>query len=286
MKKLLIVAVSLLLAGASAFAWSKKSENTGNLGRMYISISGAVDSSKADLKVPTNIAPVGGDMKSTPTGAYGQFMVNAPIFKPGINAFRNIKWAGVDGQIFFNYDYSGDYKASWTSGGAKTATISRSQYGIFAGLTPYLNFETGLPFLKAVKPFANGYAGYLWSDYDATIAGADFNRTGLQAVKLGIVAFIIPFMFVYDDALLLQGAFFHTMTVVVFAVIGIFALAFGLEGWMMGPISPVLRLLLVFAGILLIDPSWQTDLIGFVTLLGVFMYQKFGRRMRCEKPRD
>ena len=120
----------------------------------------------------------------------------------------------------------------------------------------------------------------------AEIAGADFNRTGLQAVKLGIVAFIIPFMFVYDDALLLQGAFFHTMTVVVFAVIGIFALAFGLEGWMMGPISPVLRLLLVFAGILLIDPSWQTDLIGFVTLLGVFMYQKFGRRMRCEKPRD
>ena len=174
MKKLSIVAVSLLLAGASAFAWSKKSENTGNLGRMYISISGAVDSSKADLKVPTNIAPVGGDMKSTPTGAYGQFMINAPIFKPGINAFRNIKWAGVDGQIFFNYDYSGDYKASWTSGGAKTATISRSQYGIFAGLTPYLNFETNLPFLKAVKPFANGYAGYLWSDYDATIAGADF----------------------------------------------------------------------------------------------------------------
>ncbi len=120
----------------------------------------------------------------------------------------------------------------------------------------------------------------------AEIAGADFNRTGLQAVKLGIVAFIIPFMFVYDDALLLQGTFFHTLSVVVFAIIGIFVLAFGLEGWMMGPISPVFRVVLVVAGILLIDPSWQTDLLGLITLLGVSMYQKFGRRMMCEKPQD
>ena len=112
----------------------------------------------------------------------------------------------------------------------------------------------------------------------AEIAGANFNHTGLQAVKLGIVAFIIPFMFVYDDALLLQSDFFHTVMVIVFAVIGIFALASGLEGWMIRRIAPVPRVLLVVAGILLIDPSWQTDLIGLAALLGVFAWQRLSER--------
>lgn len=112
----------------------------------------------------------------------------------------------------------------------------------------------------------------------AEIAGANFNHTGLQAVKLGIVAFIIPFMFVYDDALLLQGGFFHTVTVIVFAVIGIFALASGLEGWMIRRIAFVPRILLIVSGILLIDPSWQTDLIGLAALLGVFVWQRLSER--------
>lgn len=46
MKKTTIITLSILLAGASAFAWSKKSENLGNLGRTYISISGAVNVAK------------------------------------------------------------------------------------------------------------------------------------------------------------------------------------------------------------------------------------------------
>ena len=46
MKKITIITVSLLLAGASAFAWSKKSDSLGNLGRTYVSISGAVNVSK------------------------------------------------------------------------------------------------------------------------------------------------------------------------------------------------------------------------------------------------
>ena len=141
MKKITIITVSLLLAGASAFAWSKKSDSLGNLGRTYVSISGAVNVSKYKSSGVTD----------SPTGAQGSAVINAPILKPGINAFRDIKWAGLDGNIFFNYNYSGEI------GSVDSAKLSN--YNVGAQLTPYLNFETGLPFLKAIKPFGFGFAG-------------------------------------------------------------------------------------------------------------------------------
>lgn len=156
MKKITIITVSLLLAGASAFAWSKKSDSLGNLGRTYVSISGAVNVSKYKSNGVTD----------SPTGAQGSAVINAPILKPGINAFRDIKWAGLDGSIFFNYTYSGDINFGADSG-------NFSNYNIGAQLTPYLNFETGLPFLKAVKPFGFGYAGYEWMNDDIIGIGND-----------------------------------------------------------------------------------------------------------------
>lgn len=72
MKKITIITVSLLLAGASAFAWSKKSDSLGNLGRTYVSISGAVNVSKYKSSGVTD----------SPTGAQGSAVINAPILKP------------------------------------------------------------------------------------------------------------------------------------------------------------------------------------------------------------
>ena len=143
MKKFTLISVSLILAAVSAFAWTKKTQNTGNLGRMYVSAGGGVNMSKIKVAGET----------SNPTGAYGEAVINAPIFKPGVNAFRDIKWAGVDGNVFFNYNYSGKVADDFTS----------NSYAIGAGVNPYLNLVTGLPALKAVKPFGIAYVGYEWS---------------------------------------------------------------------------------------------------------------------------
>ncbi len=151
MKKFSLISVSLILAAASAFAWTKKSENTGNLGRMYVSLGGGVNMSK--------IKDVAADSSVSPTGGYGEVVVNAPVFKPGVNTFRNIKWAGVDAQAFFNYDYLGKFDTDMLT------NASMSTYAVGAGITPYLNFVTTLPVLKAIKPFCSAYAGYAWSDY-------------------------------------------------------------------------------------------------------------------------
>ncbi len=157
MKKITLISVALILASASAFAWSKRNQNDGNLGRMYISAGAGATFSKYKL----------GTEKKDTTGAHGEIVVNAPVFKPGVNAFRDIKWAGLDVNAFFNYDYGGgrfDF--------ADIEGISSDSYSIGVGLTPYLNINTGLPFLKAIKPFGIAYCGYQWTDFSAE-KGAD-----------------------------------------------------------------------------------------------------------------
>ena len=153
MKKLTLISVSLILAAASAFAWTKKSENTGNLGRMYVSLGGGVNMSK--LKDVSDGSTV------SPTGGYGEAVINAPVFKPGVNAFRKIKWAGVDAQAFFNYNYSGNFDLA----GAGLTGVSSNTYAVGAGLKPYLNFVIDAPALQAIKPFGIAYCGYEWNNY-------------------------------------------------------------------------------------------------------------------------
>lgn len=154
-KKISVLAVSILLAASSAFAWSKKSENTGNLGRMYLSIGGGVNVTKAKIK--------GTNETSSPTGGVGMFELNAPVFKPGINAFKDIKWAGLDAQAFFNYDYTGKFSGKYNG---VDGSITNDSYGVGVALVPYLNFETGLSFFKAIKPYAKGFCGYMWNNTD------------------------------------------------------------------------------------------------------------------------
>lgn len=156
MKKLSVMVIALALAATSAFAWSKKSTNTGNLGRMYISVEGGVNVSKAKS--------IATGETSSPTGAQGTILFNAPVFKPGVGAFKDIKWAGVDASAAFNYNYSGSFNLANTS-------FDTTNYGVMASVTPYLNFVTTLPVFKAIKPFGMGFAGYNWSTISGDVSG-------------------------------------------------------------------------------------------------------------------
>ena len=167
MKRITLITVSVLLAATSAFAWSKskKYETTGNLGRMYVSLGAGVDVTKYKSTV--------GDIKKEATGAYGEVAINAPVFKPGVNAFRKIKWAGCDANAFFNYSYSGDAEfnsVKYNNITYRDVECSANKYAVGFGLTPYLNLETKLPFLKAIKPFGIAYCGYEWSELSGSNA--------------------------------------------------------------------------------------------------------------------
>ncbi len=107
----------------------------------------------------------------------------------------------------------------------------------------------------------------------AGLAKADLWESGWAAMKVGAAGFIVPFMFVYEPALLLIGDPWISARAFVTAFIGCIALAAGLHGYLLGPASMWQRALLVIAAFGLIDPTPITDLVGLVLLGAVAMVQ-------------
>lgn len=101
----------------------------------------------------------------------------------------------------------------------------------------------------------------------AAIAGADKMKTAWQAMRLGVVIFIIPFFFVLEPSLVLQGEWTDSLYNLSTATVGIALLAAGLEGYLVwgtgiGRLGIIPRSLIFIAGLLLAIPGWRTDLIG------------------------
>ncbi len=67
----------------------------------------------------------------------------------------------------------------------------------------------------------------------AAIAETNAMKTGVTAMKLGIVAFIIPFMFVFEPALLMQGSTTEIATAFASALIGVIGIASGMQNWLL-----------------------------------------------------
>jgi len=83
-------------------------------------------------------------------------------------------------------------------------------------------------------------------------------------IKLGAgaPAYIVPFMFIYEPALLLIGDWTTSLHATVSAVVGVVLLAAGLFGYLLREASMWQRALLVGAALMLIKPGWLTDLVG------------------------
>jgi TRAP transporter 4TM/12TM fusion protein len=103
----------------------------------------------------------------------------------------------------------------------------------------------------------------------AGIAGAPMMRTAFTACRLAIVIFIIPFMFVYNNALLLIGHPMQILQVCVTAFFGVLALASATQNYLGGKLPILLRLALFVSGGCLIYPGWKTDLLGLAILAAV-----------------
>ena len=117
----------------------------------------------------------------------------------------------------------------------------------------------------------------------AAIAGANAMKTGVISVKLGIVAFVIPFMFVYQPALMLQGEPAALLTACMTSIIGVLGMAGGLQGYSIARCRMWERPLLALGGLALIDSGSLTDLIGIGALAAVSVLQLL-RTRRTEKP--
>jgi len=94
------------------------------------------------------------------------------------------------------------------------------------------------------------------------ISGGKLWETGWEAVRLGIAAFIVPFAFVLDSGLLLEGTLRQIVWAIATALAGAVFLAGGLRGYAFGPLDMVRRVALIIGGILMIGPGLYPPLTG------------------------
>ena len=94
------------------------------------------------------------------------------------------------------------------------------------------------------------------------IAEADLMRTGFAAWKLALSGFIVPFMFVYDSSLLLDGSPFRVATSFLSASAGVILLGASLMGYFLAEARLWERAALFAGSVLLIHVGWVTDLVG------------------------
>ncbi len=96
----------------------------------------------------------------------------------------------------------------------------------------------------------------------AGLAKANMWASGWAAMRAAAPAYIVPFMFVYEPALLLLGDWATTLQATITATLGVILLAGGLFGYLLGPALAWQRAVLIAAALLLIQPGLMTDLLG------------------------
>ena len=122
----------------------------------------------------------------------------------------------------------------------------------------------------------------------AGIAAANPMRTAFISLRLGILTFIIPFIYAYNPALLLIGSTGEIVLTFITSVVGVTFFASGLSGYVLKRTGWIARIILIFAGILLIVPGWATDIVGVTTGMLPVFWQIAGRKSthpQCERDR-
>jgi TRAP transporter 4TM/12TM fusion protein len=104
----------------------------------------------------------------------------------------------------------------------------------------------------------------------AGVAKSPFLKTGLHATRVAFVAFVVPFMFVYNPALLTLGTIPEIIEALVLAMLGIAMTSIAFEGFLVRRLTVLERLLAFASGAAFIFPGWESDLLAF-GLAGAFL---------------
>ena len=106
------------------------------------------------------------------------------------------------------------------------------------------------------------------------ISGGNALKTGINASKLAIAAFIIPYMFVLSPELLLtDGVTFGLIISLLTAIIGMVALSSSLIGYLAAPLKNFERIILGAGGLMMIKPGLATDVIGVAIFAAILFLQ-------------
>ena len=109
----------------------------------------------------------------------------------------------------------------------------------------------------------------------SAIAKSNPMKTGITATKLAIAAFIVPYIFAYNPAMLLEGVtgWYQVVQIALSALLGLFGVAAALNGHLFRKVPVVLRLALMAGGLCMMVPETLTDIVGFAAVAAVVIYQ-------------
>lgn len=111
----------------------------------------------------------------------------------------------------------------------------------------------------------------------SSIAGSPAMTTGIQAMKLAIAGYLVPFIFLYKPGLALLGSAGDVAWSLFDGVLATILLACAIEGYLLRPMRLPERIALAAAGILLFVPGWETRVAGLVIAAPVLLLQWQGR---------
>ena len=113
----------------------------------------------------------------------------------------------------------------------------------------------------------------------SAIAKAPPMKTAFNASKLAIGAFVVPYIFALNPAMLLiDTTALQVVLVVVTSIVGIFGVAAALNGYLFRGMKAIPRVVIAAGGLLMMDPQPITDLVGIVLLLAAVAWQYFGAK--------
>lgn len=120
----------------------------------------------------------------------------------------------------------------------------------------------------------------------ANIAKANAWETSWTSIRLGWTAYLVPFLFLFAPALLLQGNVTTVFWAITTAVIGIYGVTVGIVGFQSVHLSPALRFGFIAAGLVLLLPSelfasaFGLNITGLIALISLVFFCKMRRRQR------
>ena len=157
-----------------------------------------------------------------------------------------------------------------------------ANYCIMASTCAPILIKMGFPLVAA--PFFVFYFGIvaditppvaLAAYAGSAIAKGNPMKTGINATKLAIAAFIVPYIFAYSPAMLFVNvtSVWEVIQIVLSALLGIFGVAAGLEGFVLRKMNWLYRIVCLVGGLGLMIPGAISDLVGLVLIGGVFVIQ-------------
>lgn len=121
----------------------------------------------------------------------------------------------------------------------------------------------------------------------AGIAKANELKTAVTAVKLGLVGLVVPYLFVFDNSLLLMGSFWEILPRLILAVIGVYALSSSLNGYLFSRLPLIGRAVLFASAAALLWPKlWAVNFLGLVVFGACYAGFSIVSRRAVQEPRE